>query len=70
MSEGDFVLGTCTRKVQKQTLTGLVKNEKKRINVLVKIKVSLKYITICINGRNLNMTLIRMLLECSERIPE
>jgi len=44
MSEGDFVLGTCTRKVQKQTLTGLVKNEKKRINVLVKIKVSLKYI--------------------------
>ena len=42
MSQGDFVLGTCTRKVQKYTLTGLVKNEKKRINVLVKVKVSLK----------------------------
>lgn len=37
LSTGDFVYGTCYRKVAKETLTGLVKNEKKTFPVLLKV---------------------------------
>ena len=40
MSVGDFVYGTCRRKIAKDSLTGLVKNQIKTFNVLIKVKVS------------------------------
>ena len=41
LSVGDLVYGTCRRKVAKETLTGLVKNQVKTFNVLIKIIVSI-----------------------------
>jgi len=38
MNVGDFVYGTVRRKIAKDTLTGLVKNERKKFNLLLKIK--------------------------------
>ena len=40
LSVGDLVYGTCRRKIAKETLTGLVKNQQKTFNVLIKIMVS------------------------------
>ena len=40
LSVGDLIYGTCRRKIQKETLTGLVKNQQKTFNVLIKIIVS------------------------------
>jgi len=37
MNEGDLIYGTCHRKVAKDSLTGLVKNERKKFNLLLKI---------------------------------
>lgn len=38
MNAGDFVLGSCWRKIQfRSPITGLVKTEKKRINVLLRV---------------------------------
>ena len=37
LNTGDFIYGTCHRKVAKDTLTGLVKNEKKKFSLLIKI---------------------------------
>ena len=38
VSDGDFVLGTCFRKIQTFGIQGTVNTEKKRINVLLKVK--------------------------------
>jgi len=35
---GDFIFGTCHRKVAKESLTGLTKNVKKKVNVLIKVE--------------------------------
>ena len=40
ISKGDLVYGSCHRKIQKDTLTGLVQNQKRRINVLLRVMVS------------------------------
>ena len=34
---GDYVRGTCTRKVKSDTLTGLVKNEKKKVTLTLRV---------------------------------
>ena len=38
ISDGDFVLGTCFRKIQTFGIQGTVNTEKRRINVLLKVK--------------------------------
>ena len=43
MNKGDFVFGTCRRKITKETLTGVVKNERRKLNLLIKIEVSQKH---------------------------
>ena len=40
ISTGDQVFGVCRRKIQKDSLTGLVKQEVKKFNVLLKVIVS------------------------------
>ena len=38
MGHGDFIYGKCHRKIAKDTVTGLVKNERKAISVLLKVE--------------------------------
>lgn len=38
MNAGDYIIGKCRRKVAKETLTGLVQNEMKIMNMMLQIK--------------------------------
>jgi len=38
LSPGDLIYGTCHRKIAKESLTGLVKNERKKMNLLLKVE--------------------------------
>ena len=38
LNTGDFIYGSCHRKVAKDSLTGLVKNERKHFSMLLKVE--------------------------------